>query len=70
MKARNMEVLGLLYTLQNVSLMDAQRALGISGGGFTKAVSDLRKKHGFQIRKVTKTDQITGTRYPVYSLHA
>jgi translation elongation factor EF-Ts len=68
MKPRNREVLDLLRSLPTVTLMDATRALGISGGGFTKAVSDLRRRHGFKIAKQTKRDPLTGTRYPVYTL--
>jgi len=69
MEPRNKEVLGLLQHLDDATLMEATRAIGISGGGFTKAISDLRRTHGFSIRKVTKTDPITETRYPVYSLN-
>jgi hypothetical protein len=69
MKPRNSEVLDLLRDLKTVTPMDAQRALGISGGGLTKALSDLRLKHDVKIHKVTKRDPITGTRYPAYSLH-
>lgn len=68
MKPRNREVLSLLQSINTVTPMDAQRAIGISGGGLTKALSDLRIVHGYRITKVTKTDPITGTRYPQYSL--
>jgi hypothetical protein len=68
LKPRNREVLDLLRSLHHVTPMDATRAIGISGGGLTKAISDLRIRHGYEISKVTKTDPLTGTRYPSYCL--
>jgi hypothetical protein len=66
MKPRNLEVLGLLHPLGSLSPMDAQRAIGISGGGLTKAISDLRNVHRFNIDTLYRKDPITHTRYPVY----
>ena len=66
MKPRNAEVLALLQGLGSLSPMDAQRAIGISGGGLTKAISDLRNIHQFNIDTRYRQDPITTTRYPVY----
>jgi hypothetical protein len=66
MKPRNQAVLGLLQSLGTLSPLDAHRAFGISGGGLTKAISDLRNVHLFNIDTLYRKDPITHTRYPVY----
>lgn len=67
MKPRNAQVLKLFWDLPTVSLMDGQRALGMSGGAMTKAISDLRRR-GVEISRETRKDPITGTKYPVYRM--
>jgi hypothetical protein len=67
LQGRHKEVLRLLQRVEGVTPLLALRALGMSGGGLTKAISVLRSC-GYRIIRDMHKDPLTGTRYATYTL--